>query len=165
MIYITSDTHFNHQMLIDNNFRPFSSIKQMNTQIIKNWNKKVKKGDIVYHLGDVSLKNKKHFDKKILPKLNGTIIFIRGNHDPINISHIKSIIIQYKGKTFELVHNPLNTTFTTDYVLHGHFHINGKTNKQISENKRFYNVNMEFHKYKPKPINEIFGEINQKIYK
>lgn len=159
MIYITSDTHFNHEMLIREKKRPFKSVDEMNELIINNWNKVVCDEDIVYHLGDVALNNKSIFDKDILPRLKGKIIFIRGNHDPINISHIQSIIIEFKTKTFELVHNPADNTGTTDYVLHGHIHKNGF---QVKLPEHFYNVNLEYHKYTPKRINDILGELNEK---
>ena len=51
-IYIISDTHFNHENIIKYCNRPFKDINEMNDAIIDNWNRIVKKDEIVYHLGD-----------------------------------------------------------------------------------------------------------------
>ena len=55
MIYVTSDTHFNHPR--DFLFAPrgFSSCFEHDEQVIKNWNSVVKSDDIVYHLGDLGM--------------------------------------------------------------------------------------------------------------
>lgn len=157
MIYVISDTHFNHEMLVRERLRPFKTIEEMNESIIAKWNKIVKPDDTIYHLGDVVLNQKRKFDEEILPRLNGNIIFIRGNHDPINISCVKSIILEFGGKTFELIHNPNEATFTTDYIIHGHIHKPGGV-----YHHRLYNCNVEFTKYQPKLINEILGELSQR---
>ena len=73
------------------------------------------------------------------------------------------MIINFKSKSFELVHNPIDTTFTTNYVLHGHIHKSGKRNFPFNHSRdRFYNCNIEYHKYKPKLLNEILGELQLK---
>ena len=71
--FFTSDTHFGAERTRTLFKRPFSSIKEMDKSIIKNWNKKVKKEDLVYHLGDFGDFNK-------VKKLNGKIILILGNY-------------------------------------------------------------------------------------
>jgi calcineurin-like phosphoesterase family protein len=49
----------------------------MDEALIKNWNEKVKPEDLVFHLGDFSFQNA----SKYRDRLNGSIRFIRGNHD------------------------------------------------------------------------------------
>ncbi len=58
----------------------FQSIKEMDEFLIDQWNATVASGDTVYHLGNLSFKP--HTIEEILPKLNGNIILIVGNHDP-----------------------------------------------------------------------------------
>jgi calcineurin-like phosphoesterase family protein len=53
----------------------------MNANLISNWNKKVKKEDTVYILGDVIFSNSVSETKKILTSLNGKKILVYGNHD------------------------------------------------------------------------------------
>lgn len=80
MIYLISDTHFNHKNIITYEDRPFPSIVEMNDAMIKNWNSVVKPEDTVIHLGDVGLGNESSL-KYIIPSLNGHKILIKGNHD------------------------------------------------------------------------------------
>lgn len=55
-IFFTSDTHFGHNNIIKLSNRPFSSVEEMNEGLIERWNDVVGAEDIVYHLGDFSLK-------------------------------------------------------------------------------------------------------------
>ena len=55
MKYYTSDLHFGHKNIIKYEDRPFSSIEEMDEALIDKWNKKVKKNDEVYILGDFAL--------------------------------------------------------------------------------------------------------------
>lgn len=77
MIFFVGCTHFGHQNIIKYCNRPFSSVQEMDDIIINNWNSKVQPKDLVYHLGDFSFPSPIHY----LPKLNGNIILILGNHD------------------------------------------------------------------------------------
>ena len=171
-IFITSDTHFFHNNILQYSARPFKSVEHMNEVLIYNWNKVVSNTDIVYHLGDVAINQKERFRKEILPKLNGKIVFIKGNHDPLTQSHIQNMIILFKNKQIELVHKPSDATFSCKYIIHGHIHRKsdgGYTHPEELLNSEyvFYNANCELHGYKPKLLNEIIGEIEsdkQKIH-
>ena len=79
--FFTSDTHFGHANIIKFCNRPFTGVEEMNEALVENWNKKVKPGDLVYHLGDFSMKIDKFQSLKYLERLNGNIEFIPGNHD------------------------------------------------------------------------------------
>lgn len=132
-IYMISDTHFNHKNIIDYCNRPFKDIDEMNNTIINNWNKIVKKDDIVYHLGDLFLGSK--FDlKDIVDRLNGTIYLIRGNHDRLTVKSyedcgiivLKNAPIIMDDYKIMLSHRPLPDTMINDgYInIHGHIHQN-----------------------------------------
>lgn len=73
-LWFTSDTHFGSEKTITKAARPFKNTKEMEKLIVKNWNSIVKPDDIVYHLGDFG-------DLSVLPKLNGKIRLIMGNHE------------------------------------------------------------------------------------
>lgn len=88
-IWLISDTHFGHANIL--NFRDsttgelirgarFSSVEEMNETMVENWNKTVKPGDIVYHLGDVFFGPKEDF-LKLWKWLPGSKRLILGNHD------------------------------------------------------------------------------------
>lgn len=81
-IFVISDTHFFHENTIKYFKRPFDSVEEMNEVIRDNWNKVVKPGDKVYHLGDVFMGDKEEF-KKFWPTLNGKKRLVVGNHDDI----------------------------------------------------------------------------------
>lgn len=87
-IWFISDTHFNHANILtfrhgENGplIRPgFENVEHMNETMIENWNKVVKAGDKVYHLGDVALGNIRDFHR-IVSRLNGQLRLSIGNHD------------------------------------------------------------------------------------
>ena len=45
--YVIADTHFNHSNIIKYCNRPFNDVIDMNEKIINNWNKVVKKEDMI----------------------------------------------------------------------------------------------------------------------
>ena len=84
-IFFISDTHFAHDnayhfMNYDGSkMRPWNSSTEADEYMIEKWNSLVKPNDKVYHLGDVGF-NRNELDY-ILPRLNGTKVLIKGNHD------------------------------------------------------------------------------------
>lgn len=77
-IFFTSDHHFGNVNVIKYCKRPYTSVEEMDADLIKKWNEVVKDGDLVYYLGDFTL-NKKHLHN--VKKLNGIKHLIPGNHD------------------------------------------------------------------------------------
>jgi len=140
-IYLTSDCHFNHINILkyEPETRPFETIEEMNETIINNWNSVVSNKDTIYVLGDFFMGMLDGIDE-ILPRLNGHIILIRGNHDTKNrISKFKEYGIEvkdidyitYKGRFFILNHFPIeNEAFykmirednSEVVLLYGHIH-------------------------------------------
>lgn len=76
-VWFVADTHFNHAKIIEHALRPFSSLAEMDRQLIKNWNDHVQPRDDVFHLGDVAWREAEVYRDK----LNGNIHLIRGNHE------------------------------------------------------------------------------------
>ena len=109
MIYLTSDTHFSHYNIMRYSNRPFATVKEMDTVLIDNINKLVKKTDVLYHLGDWSFGNPWQFANRIDCKM---IHLIRGNHDKFDeraelpfrtISDIKTIKTEIANQRVEIV--------------------------------------------------------------
>lgn len=105
--FITADPHFGHENVIK--FCPltrgqFRDAEEMNESIIKQWNEVVSDRDVVYLLGDISMKMKKEDVWHLLSRLRGRLVIVRGNHDPTNlISYLKANNYRYgKGQKFEL---------------------------------------------------------------
>jgi len=81
-IWFTSDTHYGHVNIIKYSNRPFKSIDEMDSELIRRWNEVVKAGDQVFHLGDVMMGPNVATRLQVLrPALNGYIILVQGNHD------------------------------------------------------------------------------------
>lgn len=81
---IISDTHFGHNKILD--FEPcrLTQLKvdgfndnEHDEWLINKWNSVVGKDDTVLHLGDLAFKGITNY----LPRLNGNIILVLGNHD------------------------------------------------------------------------------------
>ncbi len=79
MILFTSDLHFGHKNIIELCNRPFRDVEEMDEALIENWNRKVKKNDTVYILGDIVWYKKDL--SYYMNRLSGEKILITGNHD------------------------------------------------------------------------------------
>lgn len=134
-IWITSDTHFNHYNILkftDDSgklVRDFDSVGQMDETMIDNWNKVVKPGDIVYHLGDVFMGNSGWF-KKNWPRLAGRKRLIVGNHDDVKFlssgGFFQKVMMWRIFKEFDMVltHVPIHQSSfgKVSRNVHGHIH-------------------------------------------
>jgi calcineurin-like phosphoesterase family protein len=76
-IFFTADTHFGHKNICRLCNRPFSSVEEMDRELITRWNYVVEDGDVVYHLGDFAFKDPDYYKEK----LNGSVVFLKGDHD------------------------------------------------------------------------------------
>jgi calcineurin-like phosphoesterase family protein len=61
--------------------RPWNTVEEMNEGLINNWNKTVTTRDTVIILGDLIMGKKSENVPKYLPRLNGTLCLVTGNHD------------------------------------------------------------------------------------
>lgn len=132
-IWVTSDTHFLHKNCLkwENSERGklFNNIQEMNETIIERWNCVVRKGDKVYHLGDVFIGDKDEF-KSLWPRLNGKKRLIVGNHDDIKFLSSGGFFSKvYMWRIFKefncvLTHVPIDTQCfrRVGYNVHGHIH-------------------------------------------
>ena len=77
----TADTHFGHANIIRFCDRPFTDLFHMDETLIENWNRVVKPGQTVFHLGDFAFKASQSRAAVISHRLNGNIVLIQGNHD------------------------------------------------------------------------------------
>lgn len=134
--WFISDTHFNHANIINFCNRPFKDVSEMNSALIKNWNKRVSPDDIVYHLGDFAMGDRRLIPR-IINSLNGKIILIKGNHDKkdfLDSFHEvhERLVINLYDKKIELAHSPGHLKFDCDFSLCGHVHNQWKM-KKINE--------------------------------
>lgn len=131
--YVISDTHFGHENSLNfiradgKPLRPFSSVEEMDSVLIDNWNSVVKPEDKVIHCGDVVI-NKKHLTT--LSKLNGKKKLIMGNHDESKASVLLEYFYDVKAyRVFDTcvfshipIHPMQGSRFSAN--IHGHLHSN-----------------------------------------
>ncbi len=182
-IFFTSDLHIGHAnaVLFDN--RPFSSVEEMDAELIRRWNAKVGKGDTVYVLGDMIWKSRKEDAAEIIQSLNGKIVLILGNHDRFllntpakalfaDIQDYADIPVNLKDGTRRrciLSHYfiPMyNGHRRTAIHLHGHSHTSAEADLEIEIARRLnelgvhneiYNVGCMYWNYEPVTLDEILA--------
>ena len=167
MIYYTSDLHIGHENIIRLCGRPHLSVESMNEDLILNWNLKVKDTDTVYILGDLFFKYKDIKDvKRILSRLNGRKILIKGNHDQflnqLNWSDYFDKVTDYlkikdNGREVVLFHYPIEEWdgfFRGSYHLYGHVH---NSDNKLRVIDRRYNVGVDVNDFEPQTLDELIG--------
>jgi len=86
--FYISDLHYGHQNVLSFDGRPFDSLDQMHSELIRRWNETVTNADHVYVLGDMFwCRNEEAVP--VLKKLRGNIHLIQGNHDRVNLKEFK----------------------------------------------------------------------------
>ena len=173
MIYFIADTHFRHNKEFIWGPRGFKSIDEQDNTTITNWNSTVKPEDEVYVLGDWFLSCNLDYLRETIPKLNGHIHLIAGNHDTdtkikiyeeefgISVKWADRLI--YNKHIYIVSHFPM---ITGDLMsdehrvwrnLFGHTHSKEKFYKGMPF---MYNVACDAHNNTPISIEEIEKDIH-----
>ena len=132
--FLVSDTHFGHAGVCRfteadgvTKIRPWTDPAEMDEEMIRRWNDRVRPNDKVYHLGDVVI------NRRALPtlaRLNGDKVLIRGNHDIFRDDEYREYFRELRAYHVLdgciLSHIPLHPDslgrFGTN--IHGHTHTN-----------------------------------------
>lgn len=162
--FFTSDIHLFHRNILkfEPEARPFETLEEMHTEIIKRWNSKVSKGDEVYILGDVSF-GKDFETVEILDQLNGEFCLVIGNHDEkiLRSNSFKKkfsggfadiIDTKINGKHYVMCHYPL---MTWNRSHHGSINLFGHLHSKWKGNSQQLNVGMDCHNLTPICIDDI----------
>ena len=131
--FLVSDTHFGHAGVCKFThpddptvkLRPWDTPEEMDEEMIRRWNDRVRPNDKVYHLGDVVI------NRKALPtlaRLNGDKVLIRGNHDIFRDTEYREYFRELRAyhvlNGMILSHIPVHEAsigrFGTN--IHGHLH-------------------------------------------
>jgi calcineurin-like phosphoesterase family protein len=132
-VFLVSDTHFGHAGVCrfthpddpDVKLRPWTDPDEMDEEMIRRWNDRVRPNDKVYHLGDVVINRKA---LKTLSRLNGDKVLIRGNHDIFRDDEYREYFRELRAyhvmNGMILSHIPVHEAslgrFGTN--IHGHLH-------------------------------------------
>lgn len=178
-IWFTADHHFGHRNIIDHCERPYSSVEEMDENMIQRWNEVVGRTDTVYHLGDVGMGSDTH-TLECVSRLNGRKILVWGNHDSVHPRHSKAMARQQTwakyfaaqtmmaqvklagGRKILLSHYPYTEDHTEEardmqwrppntgmFLLHGHVH-----NLWLMKEGQL-NVGVDVHNFYPVSIDEV----------
>jgi calcineurin-like phosphoesterase family protein len=133
-VFLVSDTHFGHAgvcrfMRNDGvtKLRPWDDPAEMDEEMVRRWNERVRPNDKVYHLGDVVINRK---SLATLARLNGDKVLIRGNHDIFRDEEYRKYFRELRAyhvmNGMILSHIPIHADslgrFGTN--IHGHLHAN-----------------------------------------
>jgi len=133
-VFLTSDTHFGHAGVCRfteadgvTKIRPWTDPDEMDEEMIKRWNARVRPNDKVYHLGDVVINRKA---LKTLARLNGDKVLIRGNHDIFRDDEYRLYFRELRAyhvmNGMILSHIPVHEASLGRFGvnIHGHLHTN-----------------------------------------
>lgn len=172
--FVTSDQHFNHENIIKYCNRPFSSVEEMNEEMIKRWNTVVSQDDTVFVLGDFFMGRLTEI-KDILAQLNGHIMLVNGNHDKddrvvkmtsygdvVNLGPL--YIIEYKNVNVVMCHYPIDfdlrnmVSKTSKKMVFLYGHIHNLAPKGLDRGC-FYHVGVDTNDFTPVNLDNIINEV------
>ena len=165
MLFVTSDHHFGHKKIIEYENRPFSSVEEMDEELIRKWNEVVSNDDIVFYLGDFMFYGSRRKAIDILNRLNGRKnLIILGNHDRCHnigwwerIGFRQALDCKYILGRVILSHEPILYDIGDFHNIHGHIH-SDKLSEARNSNKHF-NVSVDVTGYRPVSMDRILASI------
>lgn len=128
-----ADMHFDNDSIIAYDNRPFNSVGEMNSALIRNWNRVTSDDDLTWILGDFCAGDARRWIS-ILGELKGRKAFVTGNHDdPASISAAADLfeeVCSYRefmdeNRHVVLSHYPIpafRDHYFGWYHLYGHVH-------------------------------------------
>lgn len=184
LTFFTSDTHFGHANIIKLCNRPFKDVEEMNEKLVENWNKVVPENGIVFHLGDFAFGGSALWNN-IIPRLNGRIYLILGNHDRKNIRQgymdkfvdvVPQMQIDIEGRSVYLNHYPFlcyGGSYRDEnsvWQLFGHVHSGPHSGGLDCDRLGIlfpyqYDVGVDNNNYTPISWQQVKDVINQQIEK
>ena len=185
--FFIADPHLGHAHSIAFDGRPFASTEEMDKEIIRRWNRKVRPDDHVYVIGDFTYRNTRPV-AEYAGQLNGKIHLVRGNHDKrgeenescfYEVTNYKKIVVPAFGKKCRLV---LCHYFLPFYrgalygaiMLHGHTHKTFLSSfeecvktifRRIGLPCAAYNVGAMWQDYEPQTLEEIIARADTRMLK
>lgn len=106
-VWFTGCTHFGHTWRIEADRLPFKDVADMDYCLTERWNAWVRPDDLVFHLGDFANQRPESY----LPRLNGKVIFLQGDHDKAKIAGVRTkpyLEIQIGTQKYVLCHYPID---------------------------------------------------------
>ena len=172
--YFTSDHHFDHKNIIQYSNRPFKNVDEMNLTMVEKWNSIVTDNDTVYHLGDFTLGDIRHFTKWV-SQLNGNIKILPGSHDHLWLkdfvaSNKVQVILPLESVEFSEI---MNGKYPQVIVLchysmqvwdrshYGSWHLFGHSHGTLKGIGLSFDVGVDCTEYTPLPLEGVASKIAQ----
>lgn len=178
MVYFTSDDHFSHANIVGLCNRPYADVDEMDRVLIENWNKKVKKNDTVYIIGDIVWDKKKvaHY----MEQLAGKKVLITGNHDSDwakredCTKHFEFVVpyleTNLNGHPITMCHYPMLEWKSSREKSHRKlgYHIHGHIHNRIADEYRYLfrefnalNAGVDINNFEPVSFDELISNNRQ----
>lgn len=136
---------------------------------------KLKKDDVLIHLGDVCIGNEKELHETFIQPLECQKILVRGNHDRSKSDNwlmsngwdfvCDSFVKEYLGYRILFTHAPtIYDVKDVDINIHGHLHNHrsrGTYKMHYEYARRYVLVSMEFLEYKPIELGELIAKSDE----
>lgn len=170
--FFTADTHLGHANIIKYCNRPFAGVKEMDEALIANWNAVVKPEDVVYHLGDFCFGKKFDDFHRYFSQLNGSIIFLKGNHDSLAWKNRHAFAESYDAYLEEKI-NSQDITLC-HYAMrvwnkchYGAWHLYGHSHGTLPDdpNSLSLDIGVDCHGFKPVSFAELKALMAKKTFK
>lgn len=174
-VYFIGCLHFGDKWMATH--RGFQDEFYHDEHIIEQWNKTIKKKDLVWILGDITMETKENYPQ--LDRLSGRKKVVLGNHDlPEHtrelLKYIETVagVVDYKG--YVLSHVPIhpNEIGFCRGNIHAHIHENELDECIVSERykdntirrntlAKYFNVDAQRLNYTPMSMDEITAALQQ----
>lgn len=161
--WVISDLHLGHKNILkySGELRAGNTSEEHDEWIINQCRSVVKKNDLLYILGDVAMNLEA---LKMIKRIPGSKILVRGNHDINNVRHLVDYftditgIIRYRG-AFWMSHVPIHPDSLRGlYNLHGHTHQNLVKLPDGTLDERYINCCVEQTYGIPRNLDELFAK-------
>ena len=182
-VFLYSDPHFGHQGVCKfmrndgvTKLRPWDNAEEMDEHLVKVYNERVKPNDKIYFLGDVVINRKA---LKIMHRLNGDKVLIRGNHDIFRDDEYREYFRELRAyhvmNGMILSHIPVHEASISRFGcnIHGHLHANrvmkargvdtrtGEILYSDEIDPRYYNVSVEQTDFAPILFEDVLKRITE----
>lgn len=167
--FFTADTHFwhmnRHGGIIKYCNRPYSSIEEMNEDLVAKWNAKVPPNGLVYHLGDFAFAKKDQI-VELTKRLHGSIILVEGNHDRIGnansfgfMAKQKRMDIKIEGIYITLSHFAMRVWDKSHF---NSWHCYGHSHGCLEPEGKSWDVGVDYNNYQPIEFDELREIMNNR---
>lgn len=176
--HMYSDPHYGHKNIIGFCDRPFKDVEEMNEGLVLRFNEMVAPEHTTLFVGDCTMGIRlSQFKEKVMARLNGRKVLVRGNHDPnytkclamgfdfvadrlwLDLDGTPAVVSHYPPKGAKDTHRDLDSRYWDRrpdlqpgvVYIHGHTHENSAT----FPGERRIHVGVDAWDYAPVSIEEV----------